>query len=168
MNVLLWPSLYEWLTRSVPGVRVIQRDQDGRLPDRPFVAAKVIAESREGEPQVGELREDGLGLIQQGALFTVSVHSFGPGAYAIAHDIVNGLNRITIQDLLRSRGMCYVRVLAGPTDLAAIVGTGFEGRAHLDVQMRANVAILDDVGIIERVELTGTVDSFTFTKTIGV
>ena len=168
MNVLLWPNLYDWLVKSVPGVRVIQRDQDGRLPDRPFIAAKVIAETREGHPQVGELRDDGNVLIQQGSLFTVSVHTFGPEAYGIIHDVVNGLNRITIQDFLRSRGMCYVRVLAGPTDLAAIAGTGFEGRAHLDVQMRANVAILDDVGIIERVELTGTVDSFTFTKTIGV
>lgn len=168
MTVILWSSLYEWLTKALPGVRVIQRDQDGRLPDRPFVAAKVIAEVREGEPQVGELQDDGFVRIQQGALFTVSIHAFGPGAYGLAHEVVNSLNKITIQDLLRSRGMAYVRVLTGPTDLATVVGTGFEGRAHLDVQMRANVVILDDVGIIERVELTGTVDSFTFTKIIGV
>jgi hypothetical protein len=64
--------------------------------------------------------------------------------------------------------MAYVQVLTGPEDLATVVGTGFEGRAHLDVQMRAAISIIDDVGIIERVELTGTIESVTYEQTIGV
>jgi hypothetical protein len=165
----LWSSVHDWLVRSVPpGVTVIKRDQDGNLPGRPFVTAKVIAEVREGHPEVWPLQDDGTVTIVQGALFTISVQVFGNEAFELAHGIQNALNKITVQDFLRSRGMAYVQVLTGPEDLATVVGTGFEGRAHLDVQMRAAISIIDDVGIIERVELTGTIESVTYEQTIGV
>ena len=168
MTYPVWDTIYRGLVRAAPGVWVIQRDQDGRLPDRPFIAAKLIAETREGHPLIGRLTDEGTIFIQQGALFTLSIHVFGPDAFQLCHGVQNGLNKISVQDFLRSRGVAYIQTLGGPTDLAAIAGTEFEGRAHMDIQLRANIEVVDDVGLIERVELTGTVDSLTFTKTIGV
>ena len=168
MNVLLWPSLYNWLTKALPGVSAILRDQDGAIPHRPFCTAKVISERRLGEPHYGELRDDGTVLIQQGADFTVSVNIYGDGAYAYMHDLVNACQKITMREFLRANGMAFIRTLNGPTSIDLVVGTGFEGRAQADFQMRANVEIVDDVGIIERVELTGTVHDYEHTEIIGV
>lgn len=167
--MFLWPAIHDFLVMSTPsGTMVIQRDQDGRLPDRTFVAAKIIAEAREGMASVGELRDDGTVVIQIGSLMTVSIGTYGPNAYDVAHGIDNALEKVTVQDFLRSRGMAYVQVLRGPTDMSDIAGTGFEERAGLDVQMRAAISIIDDVGIIERVELTGDLGPVSYEQTIGV
>lgn len=167
--MFLWEAIHDWLVMGTPeATPVIKMHQDGRLPDRTFVVAKVIAERREGMASTSELQDDGTILIQQGALMTVSVNVFGPEAYDMAHGIHNSLEKVTVQDFLRSRGMAYVQVLRGPEDMSAIAGTGWEERAGLDVQMRAAITIIDDVGIIERVELTGDLGPVTYEQTIGV
>lgn len=167
--MFLWQAIHDWLVLGTPaGTPVIRRDQDGRLPDRTFTVAKVIAERREGMASTSELQDDGTLLIQQGALMTVSVGTYGPGAYDMAHGIYNSLEKVSVQEFLRSRGMAYVQVLRGPEDMSAIVGTGWEERAGFDVQMRAAITIIDDVGIIERVELTGDLGPVSYEQTIGV
>ncbi len=163
----LWEVIFEWLTRA-SGVTVIRRDQGGTLPPRPFVTAKAIAESREGQSYVGKLDAQGIVKIQQGSLVTIAIQVFGPGAMAIAGDIRNSVEKITIQEFLRGKGACYVRVMSGPTDIAAVVGTSFEERASIDIQLRANVVILDDVGFIERIELTGIIPPIEEKRIVGV
>lgn len=155
----MWDAIFAWLTRAAPGIAVIQRDQNGRLPDRPFVAAKVIAEAREGMASIGELQEDGTVSIQQGVVFTVSVAVFGPNAFDLAQDIRDSVELISMLDLFYDNGLAFVDVINGPVDLAAIASTGWEGRAQVDVRFRTNREILDNLGIIEHVELSGQVDS---------
>lgn len=167
---MIWDPLYKWLSDAVPGSPVIKRDQDGPKPKVSFVAAKVIAEAREGHPVIGKLRDDGTILIQQGALLTVSVQTFGPEASLLARSIRDSVNKITVQDGLRSNGLAYVDVLSGPTDISEVVGTTWEQRWHVDVLMRTNVEVVDDVGIIERVELTGNFNdgALIYTEIVGV
>ena len=164
----LWDAVYEWLSLAVEGAPVIRRDQDGNIPDRTFVTAKVIADLREGHAYVGSSDGDGIVRIQQGSLLTVAIQAFGPEAFEFGQMIRNSIERITAQDAMRSRGACFVRVLAGPTDITTRVGTTFEQRCMLDVQLRTNVVILDDVGFIERVELTGIIPPIEEKKIIGV
>lgn len=167
---MIWTPLFAWLAAVVPsGTPVIRRDQDGVIPSpRPFVTAKAIADVREGQPSIGALDEDGFVLVQQSALVTVSIQTFGDVGGAVASAIRNSLEKESVCSANRAAGLVYVRVSAGPTDISEVVGTGFEQRYSLDVQFRVNVAILDDLGIIERVELTGTVGEFTHTEIIGV
>lgn len=163
---MIWEPIHSWLTRAVPGRPVIRRNGDGKLPPRPFITARVIAEVREGQASVGPMSDDGDVFIQQGALITVSVQTWGDDAFDMASAIRSSLERPSQQDHFNGDGLAYVRVLSGPTDVPAIVGSGWEDRAVLDVQLRTRIAFIDRLGIIERVELTGDLGSEVYTETI--
>jgi hypothetical protein len=124
----------------------------------PFIAAKAIAERREGHEYIGKLRDDGNVLIQQGTLITVSVQAFGDGAMELIEEVRDSLSRITGREGLRHDGLVFVEVLSPPMDMSETVGTTFEERGHMDVQFRLNRELLDDVGIIEVVVVTGDVN----------
>lgn len=148
---------------------MIRRDQNGDLPTRTFVTAKVIADVREGHAAVGLPSAGGQVTIQQGSLLSVSIDTWGPDAWDMAQAILNGMNRITVQDVLHDKGFAYVRHLKGPQDLTSIKGTGFEERVHQDIQLRTNVVITDDIGIIETVEITGLINgTLEFQDTITI
>lgn len=163
----LWETIYDWLSRETARP-VIKRDQDGLLPDRPFTTAKAIADLREGQEYIGPLRDDGTLAIQQGSLLTIAIQTFGPGAFELAEAIRNSCLKVTVQDRLRGAGFAYVRTLSGPVDISMVVGTTFEQRASLDIQLRTNVVVLDDVGFIERVELTTIIPPIEEKQIIGV
>lgn len=163
---MIWEPISAWLKRAVPDRAVIRRNGDGVLPPRPFITARVIAEAREGQPSVGPMSDDGDVLVQQGALLTVSVQTWGDDAFAMASTIRSSVERPSQQDHFNGDGLAYVRVLSGPTDAPAIVGTGWEDRAVLDVQFRTRIAFVDQLGIIERVELTGDFGNEDYTETI--
>lgn len=166
----LWSNIYDSLRACLPDdVPVIRRDQDGKIPPRTFVVAKVIADVREGHAAVGLANEGGVVTIQQGSLLTVSINAYGPEAWDVSQALVNGMNRITVQDVLHDKGFAYVRHLKGPEDLTGLQGTGFEDRVHQDIQLRTNVVITDDIGIIETVEITGLINgTLEFQDTITI
>lgn len=163
----LWPTIYNWLI-SQTDRPVIRRDQNGGLPDRTFVTAKITTDAREGQPFVGKIDDEGVIKVQQGAILTLTMQVFGPGALEIAQAIRNSTGKPSVQAFLRANGLCYVRTLSGPTDITTIVGTSFEERASIDVQLRTNMVVLDNVGFIERVELTGIVPPLEYTDIIDV
>lgn len=162
----LWDSIYGWLS-TVQSNTVVKRDQNGPIPTRPFVAAKALAEDREGQAFIGKLQADGTLHIQQGTLVTVSVQVFGPSAFSIAQAIRNSVNLVTVQERNRKNGFVYVQTVGGPTDISEVVGTTWEERAYLDVQFRLNIDMLDDVGLIEFVDLVGDIESLKLRALIG-
>jgi len=56
--------------------------------------------------------------------------------------------------MLRAGGLVFVGHLTGITDLSGLMGNGIEPREQFDIRVRTAVEIEDDVGLIERVELT--------------
>lgn len=163
----VWEAIYDWLSFATMRP-VVKGHEDGRLPNRPAIAAKVIADRRVGHAAIGELQEDGVVLIQQESLLTVSIRCFGDGAYELAQIVRNSVNRITIRDRLRLGGLAFVDCPLGPVDMTRVVGTTNEERYQLDMRLRTMVELEDDVGIIELVELTTTINGQSHTGIIGV
>lgn len=164
----LWETIFEWLTNVTSGRPVVQRDHNGPIPPRPFVTAKVTTSQREGQSHVGPVGDDGVIRVQQGAQLTLTIQTFGPQAFNIANAIRNSVEKPSVQSFLRRNGLCYVATRNGPTDITKVVGTSFEERGSFDLQLRTNIEILDDVGFIERVELTGVIPPLEEKKVIGV
>lgn len=162
----MWQDVFPWLNQCFPsGVTLIKADQGGELPTRPFAVAKARVASREGHPFYGPLDDDGIQPVYQDALVTLSIDTYGPGAFNLADNAWSKMVTTTINDAMMERGFAFVETLSPPTDLSAVVGTTFEERAHLDVSLRTALKILDDVGLIERVEITGNVNDGAATYT---
>ena len=147
-------ALYTWAAAQITEP-VIWADQDGPQPDGVYCTLKVTSTSREGMPDVFTPNAAGDALIRQGQLITLSVNVYGDDATGIMQSLRGSLERITVQRDLRTSGVAYVRVLSGPQDLPTVTGTTWQQRAQMDVQFRAAVDIIDDIGVIETVAYSG-------------
>lgn len=153
-----------WINRALPDTPAIWQNQNGPIPERIFVAIRITTIRREGHANVGAINAGGFSLIQHGALVTTEVDVFG-GAVGQAEDVANtlrgSLERVTMQDALRADGLAFARIAREPVDLSALIGTEWESRASFDAQFRTNILDVEDVGWIEKVEVTGRVVSAT-------
>lgn len=147
-------ALYDWASGQLTDP-VIWANQDGPQPEGIYTTLNVIAGTREGVPHISEPDASGDAVISQGQLITVSINTFGSGALGVIQALRNSLEKITAQRELRASGFAYVRVLSGPQDIAAITGTTWQPRAQMDVQFRAAIAIVDDIGVISSVGYSG-------------
>lgn len=147
-------AFYDWAAAQV-SAPVIWANQDGDQPDTAYVTLQVIAGSREGLPCISAPDVGGLVVISQGQLLTLSLNTYGDGMSGMIQILRNSLERITVQRSLRASGLAYVRVLSGPQDLPQVTGTTWQQRAQMDVQFRASVKIIDDVGVIASAAVSG-------------
>lgn len=70
------------------------------------------------------------------------------------------------QENLRAGGIA-VWLIGDVADLSELLNTGYEGRAHMDVQFGVVSNLVQDLGEIDEFELTGTVDTDQRIETIG-
>lgn len=147
-------ALYEWAAAQI-AEPVIWANQDGPQPDGVYCTLQVAATSREGMPDIFTPDAAGDVLIRQGQLLTLSINVYGDDVTATIQTLRDSLERITVQRDLRTSGVAYVRVLSGPQDLPQVTGSTWQQRAQMDVQFRANVDIIDGIGVIETVAYSG-------------
>ncbi|PZQ49753.1 MAG: hypothetical protein DI556_09790 [Rhodovulum sulfidophilum] len=144
-------GIHGWI--SAASEQAIWADQDGKLPERQFCAVKITGVRREGAPTYFPIDGDGNQPILQGAILTVSVSVFGGATPGAALDkasaLAGSLNRVTVKDRLRSKGLAFVDLPLSPSDVTRIVGTTNEPRAVFDARFRVNLAEIDPVGWIE-------------------
>lgn len=147
-------ELYNWASAQVTSP-VIWANQDGSQPSGAYSTLHVIATTREGLPHIGAPNVDGEAVIYQGQLFTLSINTYGGGALGDIQALRDSLEKITVQRDLRDSGFAYVRVLSGPQDIPEITGTTWQQRSQMDVQFRAAITIIDDIGVISTVATSG-------------
>lgn len=157
------PGVYNWLT-SQTARPVIYADQDGTSPELPFVTFKVLAETRPGHAHQESVDANGDMTITQPIEYTVSVNVYGDDALAIS--LCRSLERPTVQQALNVDDIAFVDVVSGPTDVAAVLGTGWEPRTNFDVRFRSLMSLTDAIGIIESVEITSGINGVEITQTI--
>ena len=147
-------AIYDWAAAQV-AIPVIWANQDGDQPAGAYVTLHVIAGTREGLPTIFAPDAAGLATIAQGQLLTLSLNTYGNGMSGAIQALRNSLELLTVQRDLRASGLAYVRVLSGPQDIPAITGTTWQKRAQMDIQFRAAVELIDDVGVIASVAASG-------------
>lgn len=170
----IFDVLYAWAVENVltPGVTVIEAKQNSPRPRKAFVTIKVLVQSDQAFSDIGFPDEDGIAEIVNDRAVTVTINSYGPGADTIIDNLRRSLERVRVQESFRAKNLVYIQVLSGFTDTTEVVSSEFEERSNLDVQFRTASIVQDDLGLIEKVEVTGTFkdsgsDNDTVTFTIG-
>jgi hypothetical protein len=143
-------------------VTVIYEESSGPRPPRPYVTLKIIAGP--SEKAFDELRPipadpnkkfDLTGIRQ----YTVSMKAFGEAAHDILSDLQLCLEAPdSIEFFIRNEDIAVVS--RGPvTDISALLETGFETRAVMDVIFNAVVSKVVDPSTIESTEISGTLEN---------
>lgn len=78
-------------------------------------------------------------------------------AYGLALGIQAGLQQETFTDILSAAGLC-VWTTGDVSDVTALLGTGFEGRALLECQLWLGTSILVDLGQMAVVPVVGNIE----------
>lgn len=144
---------------GIPGNRVIWSYQNGIRPPLPFI---MLTESGDA-PAAGEVisttPEPGVLSVRTPYQCNLTLEYFtnanDGGVDALAH-IVQQLSAPSIVDTLFSAGMCIYET--GPVnDISTVLDNlAYERRASVDLSIRYDRAITDDVGYIAQVDISDT------------
>lgn len=153
-------SLAEVNTVTDPSnVTVIFANQNAPRPAKPYGTILIMSVIRVG--QNDEQREtDNYGemaLVGQRQM-TVSLNIYGEGAIDYMETLQQSLSKFSV--LQNYFGSAPISILNKSTiqNLTYLLETDFESRAQMDITIGYAVDYTDDVGLIEHVEVVGTVN----------
>ncbi|MBE0470600.1 MAG: hypothetical protein IBX55_13965 [Methyloprofundus sp.] len=157
MRTALWN--YASRITGIPAERVLWLNFNQPAPPRPYATIQIINSTTNNAAHTPPDRE-GMALMHADTLITLRIQVYDDSTPFAAFDAVNLAGQraklITEQQLLRADGLALVDVLA-VNDAPALVGTEWESRGIIDLQLRTLTTLVDEAGLIERVEIEGDV-----------
>lgn len=160
MNVTeVQKAIYDWVVAET-GFNVIWERAKGPRPDRPYIGLLNISLVPQGLAYIGPPDDNGSAKIVGQSIMAISINSYIDmvASKIVAINVLEEL-RLSIwkestKTIFRDKGIGY---LSSTNNLNAeqILGTEFEQRGILDVNFLICSSIIDDVGLIERVEGVG-------------
>jgi hypothetical protein len=146
---------------GIPCISLEPFDQDAPRPKLPYMAFKFTTPmTRQGFPAV---------TFDSGTSFNYGVQSTTVVSFNVygetqeqAHYYMTLWNQVIQLETVRQRLLAEGLAVWDPgvvADLSALLNTGYEGRAQMDVTFGFAMNIADDVGLIEQASVTGTVDT---------
>jgi hypothetical protein len=129
---------------------------DAPRPRPPFITLKLISGPRTKGSD--DLRRVGNGFKITGLRqYTLSIQAFGEGGYDALEDYVTRLDdQLEAADLRRDVGIGIVS-RGDVVDISALLETGYERRAQLDVIFSCSTEVDAVAAPIERVSVGGTI-----------
>lgn len=150
-------ALKDWIVLNVDAaVTVVEANQNAPRPERPYVTIYITSTNQKEHANISAPNSSGIASIENENAVMVSLQCFGDDSKSIMDGLRNSLNKVSVQQALRSNCLPYIRVLNGVVDLTETVGSQLEARAGIDLEFRAVSSVADDLGVIESVEGTGT------------
>lgn len=172
LTSVLKALLAQWVEENRPAPEWVPvfRNQNAPVPDRPFVSLMLLSRIDVGDPSAGPPDPvTGIAILTKDRQITLSVQTFGPDAFDTAMALYDSLHKHAVQVFLfRANDLAFTQHLTPVSDISEIVGSTQEERAQFDVEFRTGVELEDDVGLIEKVEATGTFDGSSVTVPINV
>jgi len=147
-------AIQQWAVSVVP-VETIFANQDGNIPDDPFCTLYVQPVSFLGQDENKINANDDFEYKGHREI-SIAAQYFGANAMQNAIDLGESIETFSARDLVALSGLVFVRRAADATDLSAVVDTGFEERASIDVLIRTasirtetpqNGDIIESVGV---------------------
>jgi len=153
-------ALRQWVADQT-GLAAIWMHPDAPRPARPYAALQVTNSERIGRAWTGAPGTDGNAPIEFDRDVTVSVQIYGSSAshdprqaFGIAEDLRDSLELTSVRAGLAEDGWSF-RGVELLTDAPELLDTTWEPRAVFDVRFGTRKALVDDLGLIETVEVTG-------------
>lgn len=154
-------ALKDWLNgnKGSAGITVIRANQNAPRPALPYITLYVTSTTMGDHSNISAPNSAGTASIENEQAVMASVQCFGDDSKSIMDGLRQSLEKVTVRQALRAAGLPYIRTLNGVNDLTEVVGTKYETRAGMDLEFRAVSAVTDNIGVIESVEGTATVDT---------
>jgi len=144
---------------GIPAERVLWSNFNHDAPPRPYATIQII-NSTTNNPAYTPPDSQGIATMHADTLLTLQIQVYADSTPFEAFDTADLAGQraklITEQQQLRADGLSLVDVLA-VNDAPALIGTRWESRGIIDLQLRTLTALVDEVGLIERVEIDGDV-----------
>lgn len=136
---------------------IIFADQNSPRPIEPYAVIRLSNVVKIGQDEFRDLQDDGIVTIGGQRRMTVSVSYFGTNPLQEISKAYNSLDKQSIQYLFQNAEVAIVEKME-IQNLTSMLETRFEPRAFFDFWISFADNIEDDLGIIEQVELTETID----------
>lgn len=157
MRTALWN--YASRLTGIPAERILWLNFNQSTPPRPYATIQII-NSTTNNPAHTPVDSEGMAIMHADTLLTLQIQVYADSTPFEAFDTANLAGQraklITEQQQLRADGLALVDVLA-VNDAPALIGTSWESRGIIDLQLRTLTTLVDEVGLIERVEIDGEV-----------
>lgn len=155
------------LARTELGIPVIWGNPNAPRPPKPYATISIISDVQQANSSRSPLDDDFKSLIITHDQVTTSLSVYS----SIDADPRDGLERMrslrqalvmpSVLLGLSEGGWSFVRVLMGPNNIPNLVDTRWEPRAIMDVEWRVARSVLDDLGLVEQVDISGAVSGKT-------
>lgn len=140
--------------------------KDAPRPQGPYLTLKIISGPRR-LTLVDEMRFNGktegnnnFDLVGQRA-YTISIKAFRAGHGDALEEIATSLDDPDFCEILREKACIAVTNIGDVLDISAKLETGFEGRSSLDIFFNSVNNKETSIGLIEGVEVKGSLESDT-------
>ena len=164
-------ALRQWVADQTE-LTTIWMHPDAPRPARPYAALQITNSERIGRAWTGAPDTDGNASIEFDRDVTISVQVYGSSAntdprqaFGIAEDLRDSLELTSVREALASNGWSF-RGVELLTDAPELLDTTWEPRAVFDARFGTRKALIDDLGLIETAEVTGTLSGYTQTTTL--
>lgn len=156
---ILQNNIYTWINTESGFVTIWQYANAPR-PTRPYVSLLIPTITPVGQTEMLHVDDAGIITIRSQNLMTLSIIYHGQEAaqdmsgQEVISRILLSTKKEYVNQIFRDSGMGYLTRLAQNT-LQNLVATSFEEQVILDLLFLLVTDITDDVGLIERVEMSG-------------
>lgn len=157
-------ALYAWISGQTVS-EVIFSHQNSPRPTTSYVLINFLTGVNLSTSDVNSVLQvdDSIDNTYSNAKQVVlSINTFYSGAYQLAEDIRNSIDKVTVNDQLYSAGLGYV----DSTDvqrLPELVDEEWEERAQFDITFNYRSEVTENIETIQKVQITNELDGTTTT-----
>jgi hypothetical protein len=150
-------SIYKWVA-SLKFVsinnNIVYEEQNQKRPVGDYVSYKIMTlPTKRGTDSQIHISGDNFKLSGH-RTFTVSIKSYGKNAAQIITDLHSSLEMDSVRNIFRQYNIA-IWEHGSPRDISAILETGFESRAFLDITFGTRSEITETLGHIANAEVEG-------------
>lgn len=163
-------AIRQWVADQT-GLDAIWMNPNAPRPARPYCALQIISVNRVGEASRTAINASGISTVtvDREAVVSITVYESTANtdprsALATAETLRDSLELVSVRTPLQDAGWS-LRGYELLTDAPQLLETQWESRAVFDVRFGTTKELLDDLGLIESIEVTGSVRDTDYTDT---
>lgn len=153
-------NIYD-VIQPILAVQLIRMDENGPRPLSPYAAFRVKAARAIHHDHYSDVTANGIQTVRGNRESTVSIQYYGGEPVAALSNLRDRLMLRTVMDSFGSRGLAAYHT-EDVLDISISQETERLKRANLDIVIRYNSSLTDDVGIIESADVSGVIDGVVF------
>lgn len=156
MDVVLLENTFQSIIKPLTGLSKFipaQRPQGAPEPALPYATYEIVSTNELGRHQYSPLDDAGDQEVYEHYEVIFKVTIIGSGATKVAHDISLGIGKQTVSSALFENNLAYSRK-SNVRRIPKLVSSSWEERAEILITCFTVSQATDNIGIIERAEIT--------------